>query len=108
MLVGAFARNDDERARIVYGVGGGVAALFARKRGKLCDRRMRAEYAQVQALAGIEDARSAMQIDPSAMRTRLQMETIASSWFSNQSSSGFGTYSSSSGLSLLTGLNMSV
>lgn len=66
------------------------------------------QYAQVQALAGIEDARSAMQIDPSAMRTRLQMETIASSWFSNQSSSGFGTYSSSSGLSLLTGLNMSV
>ena len=66
------------------------------------------QYAQVQALAGIEDARASMQIDPSAMRTRLQMETIASSWFSNQSSSGFGTYSSSSGLSLLTGLNMNV
>ena len=66
------------------------------------------QYAQVQALAGIEDDRASMQIDPSAMRTRLQMETIASSWFSNQSSSGFGTYSSSSGLSLLTGLNMNV
>lgn len=66
------------------------------------------QYAQVQALAGIEDARSAMQIDPAAMRTRLQMETIASSWFSSQSSSGFGTYSMSNGLSLLTGLNMNV
>lgn len=66
------------------------------------------QYAQVQALSGLEDARSAMQIEPSAMRTRLQMETIASSWFSSQSSSGFGTYSSTSGLSLLAGLNMNV
>lgn len=66
------------------------------------------QYAQVQALSGIEDARAAMQINPSAMRTRLQMETIASSWFSNQSSNGFGTYSSTGGLSLLTGLNLNV
>lgn len=66
------------------------------------------QYAQVQALAGIEDARAALQIDPSAMRTRLQMETIASSWFSRQSASSFGTYSSSSGLSLLAGLNMNI
>lgn len=66
------------------------------------------QYAQVQALSGIEDARAAMQISPSAMRTRLQMETIASSWFSSQSSNGFGTYSSTSGLSLLTGLNLNV
>lgn len=66
------------------------------------------QYAQVQALAGIEDARAALQIDPSAMRTRLQMETIASSWFSNQSTNSFGTYSSTSGLSLLAGLNMNI
>lgn len=66
------------------------------------------QYAQVQALSGIEDARAAMQINPTAMRTRLQMETIATSWFSSQSTSGFGTYSSGSGLSLLSGLNMNV
>lgn len=66
------------------------------------------QYAQVQALAGIEDARAALQIDPSAMRTRLQMETIASSWFSSQSTNSFGTYSSTSGLSLLAGLNMNI
>lgn len=66
------------------------------------------QYAQVQALSGIEDARAALQINPSAMRTRLQMETIATSWFSSQSASSFGTYSGSSGLSLLTGLNLNV
>lgn len=66
------------------------------------------QYAQVQALSGIEDARASLQMDASTMRTRLQMETIASVWFSSQSASGFGTYSSTSGLSLLTGLNMNV
>ena len=66
------------------------------------------QYAQVQALSGIEDARAALQIEPSAMRTRLQMETIASSWFSSQSTSSFGTYSSTSGLSLLAGLDLNI
>lgn len=66
------------------------------------------QYAQVQALSGIEDARAAMQISPSSMRTRLQMETIATSWFSSQSASGFGTYSANSGLNLLSGLNLNV
>lgn len=66
------------------------------------------QYAQVQALSGIDDARAAMQISPTAMRTRLQMETIASSWFSSQSTSSFGTYSSTNGLSLLSGLNLNV
>lgn len=66
------------------------------------------QYAQVQALAGLEDARASLQIDPSAMRTRLQMETIASSWFSSQSTNSFGTYSSTSGLSLLAGLNLNI
>lgn len=66
------------------------------------------QYAQVQALSGIDDARAAMQISPTAMRTRLQMETIASSWFSSQSAGSFGTYSSTNGLSLLTGLNLNV
>lgn len=66
------------------------------------------QYAQVQALSGLEDARASLQIDPSAMRTRLQMETIASSWFSSRSTNSFGTYSSTSGLSLLAGLNLNI
>lgn len=66
------------------------------------------KYKQIEALAGIEDARKAMQISPSAMRKRIQIESMASWWAgSDSASSYFGQYSDNS-LSLLAGLNLNV
>lgn len=66
-------------------------------------------YSQIEALSGLDQARAAMNISPSAMRRTLQMESIAAAWWSgNMSNSYFGTYSGQSGFNLLSGLNMSV
>lgn len=68
-------------------------------------------YSQVEALAGLEDARKAMQLAPSAVRKSIQMESIAAAWWSNSentTASYFGNYSNSTGLSLLSGLNLQV
>lgn len=66
------------------------------------------KYRQIETLAGIDDARKAMQISPSAMRKRIQIESMASWWAdSGSTSSYFGSFNSGS-LSLMTGLNLKV
>lgn len=66
------------------------------------------KYRQIEALSGLDDARKAMQIAPSDMRKRIQIESMAAWWAgSNDASSYFGSYSGGN-LSLLTGLNLSV
>ena len=66
-------------------------------------------YSQIEALSGLDEARAAMNISPSAMRRTLQMESIAAAWWSgSMSNSYFGTYSGQNGLSLLSGLNMNI
>lgn len=66
------------------------------------------KYRQIETLAGIDDARKAMQISPNAMRKRIQIESMAAWWAgSGSSSSWFGTYNSGN-LSMLSGLNLNV
>lgn len=66
------------------------------------------KYRQIEVLSGLDDARKAMQIAPSDMRKRIQIESMAAWWAgSNDASSYFGSYSGGN-LSLLTGLNLSV
>lgn len=65
------------------------------------------KFRQIETLAGIDDARKAMQISPSEMRKRIQIESMASWWSdSGSAASYFGAYDN--GLSLLSGLNLSV
>lgn len=65
------------------------------------------KYRQIETLAGIDDARKAMQVSPSAMRKRVQVESMVSWWAgSGNATSYFGNYND--GLSLLSGLNLSV
>lgn len=67
------------------------------------------KFRQIETLAGIDDARKAMQISPSAMRKRIQIESMSSWWVSSgNSNSYFGQYSGDSGLSLLSGLNLQI
>ncbi|MBD5648065.1 MAG: hypothetical protein HDQ89_10840 [Desulfovibrio sp.] len=66
------------------------------------------KYRQIETLSGIDDARKAMQLAPSDMRKRIQIESMASWWAdSGSASSYFGAYSGGN-LSLLSGLNLSV
>lgn len=66
------------------------------------------KFRQIETLAGIDDARKSMQISPTEMRKRIQIESMASWWAtSGNASSYFGNYSSD-GLSLLAGLNLKV
>lgn len=66
------------------------------------------KYRQIETLSGIDDARKAMQLAPSEMRKRIQIESMASWWAdSGSASSYFGAYSGGN-LSLLSGLNLSV
>lgn len=65
-------------------------------------------YSQIEALSGLDQARAAMNISPSAMRKSLQMEGIAAAWWSGNMSNSFGAYSSSGGFNMLSGLNLSV
>lgn len=66
------------------------------------------KYRQIETLAGIDDARKAMQISPNAMRKRIQIESMAAWWAgSGSTSSWFGTYASGN-LSMLSGLNLNV
>lgn len=66
------------------------------------------KYRQIEALSGIDDARKAMQLAPSDMRKRIQIESMASWWAdSGSTTSYFGAYSEGN-LSLLSGLNLSV
>lgn len=63
------------------------------------------KYLQVQALADLDSARKAMSIDPTAMRKRIEMESMAAWWGnSGNASSGIGAFSGGN-LSVLSGLN---
>lgn len=65
------------------------------------------KFRQIETLAGIDDARKAMQISPTEMRKRIQIESMASWWCeSGSAASYFGAYDN--GLSLLSGLNLKV
>lgn len=67
------------------------------------------KFRQIETLAGIDDARKAMQISPSAMRQRIQIESMSAWWAgSGNSNSYFGQYSGNTGLSLLSGLNLQI
>ena len=66
------------------------------------------KYRQIETLSGIDDARKAMQVSPTAMRKRIQIESMAAWWAdSGSASSYFGNYSGGN-LSLLSGLNLNV
>ena len=66
------------------------------------------QYQQIEALSGLDDARKAMQISPSEMRKRIQIESMSAWWSgSNNASSYFGSYSDGN-MSVLAGLNRSV
>lgn len=66
------------------------------------------KYRQIETLAGIDDARKAMQISPAAMRKRVQVESMAAWWStSGSANSYFGQYSNSN-LSLISGLNLNI
>lgn len=66
------------------------------------------KYRQIETLAGIDDARKAMQLSPSTMRKRIQVESMASWWMSSgNASSYFGSYNNGN-MSLLSGLNINV
>lgn len=66
-------------------------------------------YQQIEALSGIDKAREAMQISPTEMRKRIQIEAMTSWWAQTGNSSGsqFSSYNNGS-LSLLQGINLSV
>ena len=66
------------------------------------------KYRQIETLSSIDDARKAMQIAPSDMRKRIQIESMSAWWAdSGNANSYFGNYSGGN-LSLLAGLNLNV
>lgn len=67
------------------------------------------QFKQLEALSGLDDARRAMQISPSDMRRRIEIESLAAWWAgsSNSTASFFGNYTNDS-LSILSGLNLNV
>jgi hypothetical protein len=66
------------------------------------------KFGQIQALSGLDDARKSLQVSPSDLRKRIEVESMAAWWSgSGNATNSFGSYSSGS-LSMLSGLNMSV
>ena len=67
------------------------------------------DFQRSQALAAIDDARKSLQLSPSEMKTRLQLESMMSWWDTSQNSntSTFGTYTSGT-FAQLSGINLSV
>lgn len=66
------------------------------------------KYRQIETLSGIDDARKAMQLAPSDMRKRIQIESLAAWWAdSGNANSYFGAYSGGN-VSMFSGLNLSV
>ncbi len=61
------------------------------------------DYLQVDALAGLEGARKAMQVDPTAMRKRIEMESMAV-WWANTGTSSIGAFDSGN-LTTFSGVN---
>jgi hypothetical protein len=65
-------------------------------------------FQQIEALAGIDEARKKMQVAPHEMKKRLQIENMAAWWAnSEEASSYFGSYSDGE-MSLLNGINITV
>ncbi|MDR2820191.1 MAG: hypothetical protein LBB60_06660 [Desulfovibrio sp.] len=65
-------------------------------------------FQQIEALASIDEARKKMQVAPHEMKKRLQIENMTAWWAnSGEASSYFGSYSDG-GLSLLSGINVTV
>lgn len=66
------------------------------------------KFGQIQALSGLDDARKSLQVSPSDLRKRIEVESMAAWWSgSSDATSSFGSYSNGS-LSMLSGLNLSV
>lgn len=66
------------------------------------------KYLQVQALADLDSARKAMNVNPNEMRKRIELESMAIWWGdSGNATSGIGAFSGGN-LSLLSGLNTTV
>ena len=66
------------------------------------------KFGQIQALSGLDDARKSLQVSPSDLRKRIEVESMAAWWSgSGNATNSFGSYSNSS-LSMLSGLNLSV
>lgn len=66
------------------------------------------KFGQIQALSGLDDARKSLQVSPSDLRKRIEVESMAVWWSgSSDSTSTFGSYANGS-LSMLSGLNLSV
>ncbi|MDR1776909.1 MAG: hypothetical protein LBR31_03655 [Desulfovibrio sp.] len=66
------------------------------------------KFQQIEALNGIDAAREALSLSPSEMRRRIEIESLSAWWAGlEESSSTFGTYSDQ-GLSLLSGINLTV
>ncbi len=66
------------------------------------------KFRQIEALSSLDDARKAIQISPSDMRKRIEIESLASWWSdTGNSNTSFGNYKNSS-LSILSGLNLNV
>ena len=66
------------------------------------------KFNQIEALSGLDDARKSMQVSPTALRKRIEVESMAAWWSgSDNASSYFGNYSNSN-LSMLSGLNVNV
>lgn len=66
------------------------------------------KYRQIEALSGIDDARKAMQLSPTEMRKRIQIESMASWWAGSGSASSYFGNMSGGNLSMMAGLNMNV
>ncbi len=60
-------------------------------------------YLQIDALAGLEGARKSMQIDPTAMRKRIEMESLAA-WWDQTGAASIGSFSGGN-LDTFTGVN---
>ncbi len=67
------------------------------------DENLSKAYMQIDAIAGIEAARKSMQIDPSAMRKRIEMESMAT-WWASTGTSNIGTFSGGN-FSTMSGVN---
>ena len=66
------------------------------------------QFKQIEALSGLDNARTAMQISPAEMRRRIEIESLASWWAGmGDSDNVFGSYANES-LSILSGLNLNV
>lgn len=66
------------------------------------------KFGQIQALSGLDDARKSLQVSPSDLRKRIEVESMAAWWSgSGSANNSFGNFANGS-LSMLSGLNLNV